>query len=270
MKNKIMKNKVFNFKIGFPIAFILLAFTLFSCDAQKSTTATNSNPDHSAKNALDYDGIYRGTIPCADCEGIKATVYLMRNNTFKTVYEYLGKDNVPFETSGKFTWNKEGNTVMLKSGNEKTSYFVGENTLTQLNQDGSKITGALASKYMLTKDNYNILNRKWKLVELLGKPVNNSMTMNKDAFIQFSDKENRYSAFAGCNTISGNFKTESFNRLKLSMGISTMMSCENMTLENELKEVLNTADGFQFDGQNLILIRAKMSPLAKFVAPVNE
>ena len=255
---------------SFPVAALLLGLTLFSCDAQKTTTVNNADLDHTAQIALDWDGIYRGTLPCADCEGIKSTFYLMRNNTFKTINQYLGKEEASFETSGTFTWNKEGNTVTLTSANDKASYFVGENTLTLLGQDGKKNTGSLAPHYMLTKDNYRILNRKWKLVELLGQPVNTQETMRKAAFIQFVDQDNRYSASAGCNMISGNFRTESYNRLKLSMGMSTQMACENMKLENELLEVLNTADQFQIDGQHLILIKGKRAPLAKFVAPVNE
>ncbi len=254
--------------IAFSIALFVFAATFMSCDAQKSATANNPDPAHSAQNSLDYDGIYRGTIPCADCEGIKATVYLMRNNTFKTVYEYLGKVVEPFETTGKFIWNKDGNTVTLTSGNDKTSYFVGENTLTQLDPNGKKMTGALASKYVLSKDNYRILHRKWKLIDLMGKRVTTSETMNKEAYIQFSDQENRYTAYAGCNIMSGSFSTEARNKIELGMGISTMMACENMTVERELSKVLSTADHFQVDGNFLVLME-ETTVLARFVAPVN-
>ena len=254
--------------IALPIALFVFAATFMSCEAQKSATANNQDPAHSTQNSLDYDGIYRGTIPCADCEGIKATVYLMRNNTFKTVYEYVGKDVKPFESRGNFTWNEEGNTVTLKSTNDATSYFVGENALTQLDQNGKKMTGALASKYILSKDNYRILHRKWKLIELMGKRVTASETMNKEAFIQFSDQENRYTAYAGCNSMSGSFTTEAGNQLKLGMGISTMMACENMTVERELSKVLSTADHFQVDGNFLVLMEGTTA-IAKFVAPVN-
>jgi uncharacterized lipoprotein NlpE involved in copper resistance len=262
-----MKNKILTFSSV--IGVMLFVFTLFSCDTQNKTTSKNTDMTHSAQNSLDYDGIYRGTIPCADCEGIKATVYLMRDQTFKTVYDYLGKEAEPFETTGKFSWNKEGNSITLQAGKEKTSYFVGENTLTQLDQNGEKMTGELAQKYILTKDNYRILNRKWKLAELMGKPVTNSQTMEKEAYIQFIDKDNSYSAYAGCNRMSGSFAVESYNRLKLGMGISTMMACQNMTIENELSKVLSTADSFQIDGNNLVLIKGRMAPLAKFIAPVN-
>lgn len=249
------------------VVMILFAFTLLSCNVKQIGTVTNPTPGDTSQNSLDYDGIYRGTIPCADCEGIKATVYLMRNNTFKTVYEYLGRDVKPFETSGTFTWNEEGNTVTLKSANDATSYFVGENTLTQLDQDGKKMTGTLASKYILSKDNYRILHRKWKLIEIDGKSIT-SQSMKKEAYIQFSHIDNRYSAYAGCNTMSGTFATESNNRLKLGRGMSTLMACQDMTIEKELSKVLSTADRFQIDGNHLVLLKGEIS-LAKFVAPVN-
>lgn len=263
-----MRNQKTFRKSGFAIGVSLFVLALFSCEPQKNSTAVVTD-DHNAQNALNYDGIYRGTLPCADCEGIKTTVYLMRDHTFKTVNAYLGKESEPLETTGKFTWNKEGNTVNLKAANEQIQYLVGENTLTQLDQKGNKMVGEMASKFVLTKGNYAILHRKWKLVELMGKPVTGSETMKKDAFIQFSDTDNRYSASAGCNTISGTFTTESLNRLKLGLGISTMMACGDMTLENELKKVLETADSFQINANNLTLAKGRMAPLAKFISPVN-
>ncbi|QDP85615.1 META domain-containing protein [Chryseobacterium sp. SNU WT5] len=262
-----MKNKILKRLTSIPVATLFLLFVLYSCKVQNTEVSPIPDPAHTAQNSLDYDGIYRGTIPCADCEGIKATVYLMRNNTFKTVYEYLGRDVKPFETSGNFTWNEEGNTVSLKSANDVTSYFVGENTLTQLDQEGKKMTGALASKYVLSKDNYSILHRKWKLIELDGKS-STSQSMQKEAYIQFSDTDNRYSANGGCNTMSGTFATESNNRLNLGVGMSTLMACQDMTMEKELSKVLSTADRFQIDGNHLVLLKGERS-LAKFVAPVN-
>ena len=92
--------------------------------------------------------------------------------------------------------------------------------------------------------------------------------MNKEAFIQFSDQENRYTAYAGCNSMSGSFSTEAGNKIALGMGISTMMACENMSIERELSKVLSTADYFQVDGNFLILMEG-ITVLARFVAPVN-
>jgi heat shock protein HslJ len=70
-----------------------------------------------------------------------------------------------------------------------------------LDQKGNAITGDLARNYILTKGNYSILNKKWRLTELMGKKITSNETMGKEAFLMLDDKENRYSASVGCNTI---------------------------------------------------------------------
>lgn len=256
------KHKLFP-TFGMLLSLTVAALLILACDTQK-----NAGSDHNAKTSLDYDGIYRGTLPCADCEGIKTTVYLNRNNTYKQVQQYLGKDGNSFETAGTFEWSKDGSTVILKDKKDKIQYFVGENTLTLLDQSGNKITGNLASHYILTKDNYKILHRKWRLTELMQKPVQYGAN-TPEMYIQFSDEDQTYVATAGCNILRGSFSTEAHNRLKLSQGISTMKACADMHMEDQLKQVLNTADSFIINGDELQLIRARMAPLAKFTAPVN-
>ena len=46
--------------------------------------------EHNAKNSLDYIGMYKGVVPCADCEGIETTLWLDDNN-FVLITNYLGK-----------------------------------------------------------------------------------------------------------------------------------------------------------------------------------
>lgn len=247
------------------VLFALLA--LFS--TQSCTTNKFVDNDHNAQNSLDYDGIYRGTLPCADCEGIKTTIYLNRNNTFKRVSQYIGRD-VKDEKTGVYQWNTAGNTVVLKSANNQDEYyFVGENTLTMLDTAGKKIDSPLSKYFVLTKDNYALLNKKWRLVELMGQKVDISALPKKEAYIQFSDSDDRYSASVGCNTLVGQFKVLPMNKIELKNGISTMMACPDMTLEGSLGKVLESADGFQINGDQLILIKGRMAPLAVFRIPMN-
>ncbi len=247
--------------------FLFSLSSLMSCDAQKSTSTT---PDqHSSQSSLDYDGIYRGTLPCADCSGIKTTVYLMRDGSYKMLQEYMDKGDKPFESTGKFSWDKTGSIITINDNGQKTIFKVGENTLTQLDQDGKAITGQLARNYILTKGNYSLLNKKWRLVEIMGKPVKLQSTDTKEPFIIFDDATNRYSSSALCNTVNGSFSVEGFNHLTLKEGMTTMMACADMTLENQLKEVLRTADSFQINGDELVLIKGRMAPLARFKVPMH-
>ncbi|MBV7314847.1 copper resistance protein NlpE [Shewanella sp. NIFS-20-20] len=102
----------------------------------------------SSKTSLDWPGEYRGTLPCASCEGILTVITLQSNDRYQISSTYQGSDPVVFDEHGKFSWNAAGNTITLTNGNQ---YLVGENRLLMLNQDGQRIQGDLASDYELAK-----------------------------------------------------------------------------------------------------------------------
>lgn len=110
-----------------------------------------------------------------------------------------------------------------------------------------------------------ITDRKWKLVELVGKPVADSIN-GKEPFLMLHTTDNRYSGSGGCNGIGGNFSLEGQGRIKFSAGMSTKMACENMEIENEFTRVLMTADNYSLSGDTLSLNKARMAPLARFKA----
>jgi len=110
-----------------------------------------------------------------------------------------------------------------------------------------------------------ITDRKWKLVELAGKPVPDKVN-GKEPFILLQTKENHFSASGGCNGIGGTFELQDHGRIKFNLGMSTMMACEHMEIENELKSALSTADNYSLSGDDLSLNKARMAPLARFKA----
>lgn len=103
---------------------------------------------HNSQNSLDYEGVYTGTTPCADCEGIETVLTLNHNSTYTLTLKYLGKGNT-FTSHGSFHWSKDGSSITLDK--DKSLYKVGERKLIQLDTEGKEITGKLASKYILTK-----------------------------------------------------------------------------------------------------------------------
>lgn len=115
--------------------------------------AKNVNPDpaHNAQNSLDVDGKYSGMLPTASGEGMDVIIILSGDKYEKTM-TYIGKKKEPFTSKGTFSWNKEGNTITLSGEDVPNQYFVGENTLTQLDVEGKRITGELADNYVLAKE----------------------------------------------------------------------------------------------------------------------
>ncbi|EOR96751.1 protein of unknown function DUF306, Meta and HslJ [Arcticibacter svalbardensis MN12-7] len=110
-----------------------------------------------------------------------------------------------------------------------------------------------------------ITERRWKLVELAGKPVPDRVN-GKEPFILLQQKEGRFSASGGCNGIGGTFTFQDNGRIKFSQGMSTKVACENMEIEIGLTKALKDADNFSLKGDDLSLNKARMAPLARFKA----
>lgn len=143
-------------KYGVLIA--VLAFTLMNCTNQeKKNQDTTTTEDetvvdmHTSENALDWAGVYEGTMPCADCEGIETVVELKDDHTFTATYNYIGTDDYTVTNEGTFTFDITGSTITLQSEDQTSQYKVGENQITLLNADGEVNTGELADLYVLNK-----------------------------------------------------------------------------------------------------------------------
>lgn len=115
----------------------------------------------------------------------------------------------------------------------------------------------------------------WKLTELMGKPI--TATQNEphlilkakmiNPAISSNEKNGRVIGSGGCNRISGNYTLDKLDRIHFSQMVSTMMACASgMTVEREFLTVLGKVDSYMIHGDQLQLNKARMAPLAKFVA----
>ncbi|MCG9754658.1 copper resistance protein NlpE [Shewanella insulae] len=108
-----------------------------------------------SRNALDWPGLYRGTLPCADCQGIAMKLQLNGDNSYRLSQEYLGKPSTSTNVtlSGQFNWNETGSKITLDAKARGMKLQVGENILFMLDDKGERIKGALAQQYQLLKIN---------------------------------------------------------------------------------------------------------------------
>jgi len=260
------------------LILILFAISSYSCQqktnaVKNSYTQTKADNAHSSKNSLDWQGVYQGILPCADCEGIQTTLEIYREGKYKLSAVYLGKSENVFMQSGDFGWNDEGNTIMLSNiQNSPSKYFVGENNLIQLDMDGNRITGNLADKYILNKQSPKVSEAKsleeskWVLVEIMGKAVESNEESRSNAFIVFKAEAMRVHGNGSCNTFNGTYELQEGYRIKFSKIASTMMACPDLTIEQQLFKVLETADNYTIADGILSLNKARMASLAKFSA----
>lgn len=110
--------------------------------------------DHTSQSSLDYAGTYKGTLPCADCEGIEVELTIDMDSTYALNSKYLGKGDDKGNTKqGTYKWI-DGGTIELEdldTGAGPTKYKVGEGQIWQLDLQGNKVEGSLADKYILKK-----------------------------------------------------------------------------------------------------------------------
>lgn len=106
----------------------------------------------------------------------------------------------------------------------------------------------------------------WKLTEIMGKAVGPTPADKKEIHLKFRKDGNKVEAFGGCNGLGGTYTLEKGNRIRISDLIGTMMACDQLETENQLKEILKMADNYSLNGTQLTLNKARMAPLARFEA----
>lgn len=231
-----------------------------------STTTKEVPLGDTSENSLDWNGQYKGTLPCADCEGINTTLTLKASGDFRRSLEYIGKSENTIEETGIFSWDASGSNITLSLEDGSTqSYKVGENRLWQLDQNGERIAGELADKYLLYKNkmDYALENKTWVLTELMGQTVESSEN-RKEATLRFLSEEALIAGNNSCNQIGGSYELLDGNRIKIGTLRSTMMACPDMSIADELNQVLEKIDNYTVLDGVLQLNKARMAPLAKF------
>ena len=108
--------------------------------------------DHSSHK--NWSGLYLGFVPCPDCKGVKTTLALNPSGTYQLLTQYVGKSDREIVEKGKFEMDSETKTITLipKKGGLKRQYFMDSNeALIQLDDEGHRITGDGADRYVLHK-----------------------------------------------------------------------------------------------------------------------
>lgn len=112
----------------------------------------------------------------------------------------------------------------------------------------------------------SVTEKYWKLVELKGQAVSMGEQRPKEAHFILKNEDSRLVGNSGCNSFSGTYELADGNRIRFSQLIATKMACMDMNTEQQFLQVLSAADNYSLQGDSLSLNRARMAPLARFVA----
>ncbi len=255
---KFFEIKNLNIKVVLAVCLVC-----FSCNTTKNNPVNELSDNHSSKLSLDWAGVYHGTLPCVDCEGIEIRLVLKSDETFEKLSTYKGKENSNIFEDGTFAWDDIGNVVILQNQTESVAYKVAENYLLQLDSKGDEIKGALASQYQLVKNTTDPLleNKKWQLVELNGRLVE-----NENGFITFNQAEGRFYGNNTCNNFFGQYEIKEANLIIGGQVGSTKMACFQNKFENDFMALLNQTINYSIKNNSLIMHAKNNKIVAKFLS----
>ncbi len=151
-----MKRKLIVLTVG--------ALAVLSSCTEKKTTANATGKDSTSvvdTNATDdnyvdlaaVSGTYEGTLPAADCPGIKTVLTIKADSTYQLQQDYIDKKNGHDEASGVFKV-LDGKRLMLirPSSGEQTYYKVKDNnSIVMTDSLGVEPEGETAKLYVLKK-----------------------------------------------------------------------------------------------------------------------
>lgn len=96
---------------------------------EETTAVTEeTTPQEAVTDA--WVGVYEGTLPCADCEGIETTLTLNADNTYQLHSNYIKKES--FDETGKLEWDATKKYVTLKDDKDPSNsaiYMVADDGL---------------------------------------------------------------------------------------------------------------------------------------------
>ena len=151
-----MKRKLIVLTVG--------ALAVLSSCTEKKTTANATDKDSTSvvdttatdDNYVDLaavSGTYEGTLPAADCPGIKTVLTIKADSTYQLQQDYIDKKNGHDEASGVFKV-LDGKRLMLvrPSSGEQTYYKVKDSkSIVMTDSLGVEPEGETAKLYVLKK-----------------------------------------------------------------------------------------------------------------------
>lgn len=260
--------------------FILLILPLFlllaSCEQvattgapEKESVANEVDAAHPNRTALDWSGVYRGTLPCADCEGIATEIILKEGDTFMMRQRYLGKSDSVVVNSGSVTWHPSEHAITLTAGDdEEMDFAIETGALSLLDEDGKKIKGSLAESYVLRRPvkGSALYGIYWRLAELEQDAIEPDDQGRRMPHLIFKQQDFKLTGSTGCNTLNGTFSAAETGALNIVATSTTRMACPEMLYESRFLQMLDDISDFKVANDSLILRDEKGQVRARFVA----
>lgn len=228
------------------------------------------DPEHTSRNVLDWSGVYRGTMPCADCEGIRTEVMLVEGDRFMMKQQYLGKSDSVRTYEGDLKWDVDGARITLEPDGqgEPMRLLVGERRLFKLDSDDRRIDGELAENYILMDAEFdNTLYAKyWRLESLYGDEIEHENQGRREPHLILKQQDRKVTGSTGCNTLSGTYTLVEPELIDFDSLMTTKVACPDAIYESTFIRMLNDTRIYSFNADNLVFQDSSKSEIARFSA----
>ena len=218
-----------------------------------------------------------GTLPCADCPGIRYQVDLLPDHSFVSRMTYEER-STRLDDRGHWQLAPDGKTLVLQGGSGAPQKFAvaDGDTLRKLDIDGHEIVSRMnydlkrvatftpIETHAQETANASLENTDWKLILLGDSPVN--VSPQKQPHFLLDSTTKRVSGFGGCNRLVGNYLLDG-DHLAFGQTAGTMMAClEGMEMEKVFLELFSQVNSWKIKGQRLELFDTSGKRIASFEA----
>lgn len=144
-------------------AAVIAALSVGSCNSKKTNyqEADQDSLSYTEKDSLESNafvldsiaGTYEGTLPAADCPGIKTVLTLNADSTYQYSADYIERKDGHDEASGIFKMLANGVVEITRPSSGEKSYYKVKDAQSLIMTDslGTEPEGAMAKHYVLTK-----------------------------------------------------------------------------------------------------------------------
>jgi copper homeostasis protein (lipoprotein) len=222
---------------------------------------------YTEESALDWTGIYAGTLPCANCPGIRARLVLNENQTYLYEWSYLDAPEEHHHIIGNVIWDPEVNTITLDGIDSSllpAIYSVGPDTITQYVAE--ELPDMSTTWFLERQQQVGLLETRWVLTELHGESIPGNHTFNTQPYIRMSVDNNRISGNGSCNNFFGTYIVREDSQIIISGIGSTKMMCPDMDIETRFFEALENANSYYIHDDMLVLVQDANITAARFRA----
>ena len=138
----------------------LLSLLVACTTAPAHEEAATDAPAIEASQPATWIGYYEGTLPCADCPGIRTALWVRDDSTYVEQAVYMDRDSLPFGTIGR--WRVQDDRLLLSDvGGTERGFASSEEGLKALPLSGDPAETSLPST--LKRGTGTLLDRPMRL-----------------------------------------------------------------------------------------------------------